>query len=269
MPLKEGHCIFCGRKGNLTKEHIWSDWLGDELRNTDFFTRGFEDNPHKGGAFNKRKSTPLEERKGSIHKQKVRKVCVGCNTTWMSQAVDDAKGIALRLVRGEVPVLNEKDQKALALWIAICAVVLDARLPERCKLTQSQRDEVRTKRAPMDACYISLGRFDYAPPEEIIADRCFLRLYQEGQEEDCISSLAYTIKNLFAHIVIVRGIPNAHKALKPTIPELVQIYPPEQKSMAIENLPLISYECADEISRGLIIAIQNELSKRGFILKRE
>lgn len=75
-------CIFCGKEGNLSKEHLWPDWLskmyiraGDEKHTFGSETYLNKEMVHDG----------VYERPGHLFSLKNRVVCQSCNNGWMSE----------------------------------------------------------------------------------------------------------------------------------------------------------------------------------------
>ncbi|MEM9617079.1 MAG: hypothetical protein AAF936_03880 [Pseudomonadota bacterium] len=263
MPLIKGCCIFCGQKGGLTKEHIWSDFLKSELRDSDFFYRGSTKKTETGGAFNRFRRVETDRRNGPIHKSKVRKVCEKCNNGWMSRAVEVAKPAALRLVRDEPTILSIEDQAKLALWIAICATVLDARDPTKCLMDQSQRLNIMDSLQPAPSSKIFIGRFDCDPNEETIVDRNTLRFLHPFPSGYWIYTLAYVIKNLFVFVGLSGEEFGTAKTFNDNPPHISRIFPPQNEAIEVSALPKINHAMGDDISRGLVMNIKIGLKQRG------
>ena len=159
---KRNFCLFCGSTG-MSKEHIWSDWLSDVLPTTDVHNQNITYSP-----FHLKADVGAERvtKQGSLLQRKIRKVCVRCNTGWMSTIVDKAKPIAMRLIRGELIDLTESDMRHLASWIAICTIVAEFTEPGTIGISQEEINEVYNTQAPPSYWSICIGRYkgkDWAP----------------------------------------------------------------------------------------------------------
>jgi hypothetical protein len=65
-----------------------------------------------------------KRKQGCLTQRKVRKVCEShCNNGWMSRAVEQAKPIATKLIRGERCNFKETDLLKLTTWLAITTVM--------------------------------------------------------------------------------------------------------------------------------------------------
>jgi hypothetical protein len=121
MPRRApGRCIFCGAFG-LTKEHVLPDWLRSIFPRlpTDTHTVGTVDWVHLPTAG----IMPLPSRRlrqGQAGSRKVKVVCKGCNTGWLSVMEESTKPILGSLVQGTAGVLTNTQQRALAAWIYEC-----------------------------------------------------------------------------------------------------------------------------------------------------
>lgn len=113
-------CIFCGTKGNKSKEHLWPEWMheflgaegnGNNVRESDTY----RDTAHKD---NKKL-----ERQGYLFTTKFRVVCRACNNGWMSRLEEEAKPSLIPLVKGKAICLNEVEQNIVAKWIAMKTIV--------------------------------------------------------------------------------------------------------------------------------------------------
>src|SRR5262245_12065211 len=83
-----GRCIFCGKQGDMSKEHIWSDWLDEVIpRGGDHFVTVTSFLDAEGNSL----PDLRQKRQGSVHTKKVRRVCRSCNGGWMSNIVNTAK----------------------------------------------------------------------------------------------------------------------------------------------------------------------------------
>ena len=113
-------CIFCGRKGNKSKEHLWPEWMHEYL-------------PYVGDGNHIRESntfqwkTPVDEKKlkrqGQLFTTKFRVVCSDCNNGWMSRLEEAVKPMFLKMIRGEKVSLHKSDQELLSRWIAVKVII--------------------------------------------------------------------------------------------------------------------------------------------------
>lgn len=111
-------CIFCGVKGNISKEHFWPQWLAAYLSSSTAHISELHEGLAKQPAVLQRRS----ERQGSVVTKKIRAVCTTCNNTWMSAAETKVKPIILRLLGGSGTVTVE-EASSLAYWVALKSIV--------------------------------------------------------------------------------------------------------------------------------------------------
>jgi hypothetical protein len=135
MAQPRGKCVFCGSIKDLTKEHIWSDWL-KQIISRDW---------HRNEAYVANVLSPDEStdqsgqktRQGAVHTKKIRKVCKTCNSGWMSDIVEAAKPTAKSLILGEQISLTRKFQAKLGTWLALSAMMADRATKSDKKLPDS------------------------------------------------------------------------------------------------------------------------------------
>ena len=85
-------CIFCGTEGNLSKEHLWPDWLSKLYLRKDSESHTFGSKSY----LNKKEVRDgTYSRPGHLFSLKNRVVCVTCNNGWMSRVEEETKPILL------------------------------------------------------------------------------------------------------------------------------------------------------------------------------
>jgi hypothetical protein len=141
----------------MTKEHIWSDWLKNELDQPPY-TRQiiFSDFDSPGRAtIEENKSIPSR-----MNQRKVRKVCTNCNNGWMGRIVNGSKPFATTMIRGYETILNEQSQTELAAWIALSTIMAEYTVPShRMAITGDERKYVMDNLAPPTAWTIRIGKY--------------------------------------------------------------------------------------------------------------
>lgn len=117
-----GICIFCGKEGNLSKEHLWPSWLGKM-----YLRKG--DEKHTRGAqtlLNKKLlNDGTYERPGHLFTLKNRVVCQDCNSGWMSEVENETKPLLLNMIGGKEIEITYVDIQKLAFWIALKIVTAE------------------------------------------------------------------------------------------------------------------------------------------------
>lgn len=137
-------CLFCPQPAD-SKEHLWSDWILKELKPTEpiRFTLGktkikWIDNPEV----------------------LIKCVCYKCNNTWMNNIETENKLHMLPMLRGLPITLESLQQKSLARWAILKAMVLEA--ADRQRVPFYGQDERRDLKPPSLAIpvgtYVWVGR---------------------------------------------------------------------------------------------------------------
>jgi hypothetical protein len=90
-------CIFCGATSDITREHIWADWLKEYIaKDIDGYQAATITINQPSVA-----STVREKKiSGDPRSRKAKCVCGSCNNGWMSQLQERAKPLVLSLIEG-------------------------------------------------------------------------------------------------------------------------------------------------------------------------
>lgn len=118
---KQRTCIFCRKKGDISKEHFWPEWLGQYLPKSSN-DRNISELHAAEGKFSKRLQNRTE-RQGNVITKKIRVVCRECNNGWMSALEEKVKPIIVSLLQDHSYKLNKEKINNLALWVAVKAIV--------------------------------------------------------------------------------------------------------------------------------------------------
>jgi hypothetical protein len=156
MSRPQGKCVFCGGTP-LSKEHIWSDWLDKIIpRGSDRFERVVHITDKIGPIL----EVEIKKRQGAVHTKKAYKVCVQCNTTWMSRIVEAAKPSVKLLVTGQRAHLAPDEQQKVASWIALTAMMADSVAKTQHKLPAIDIAHMFNDRCPPARWYIGVGYYE-------------------------------------------------------------------------------------------------------------
>ncbi len=142
-PPRRDQCPFCqqlGPNSKLTDEDIYPEWLLRELR-----SRGAR----------MRRGDELTEK---IYRTTT-SVCGDCNNGWMSTIENDIKELVLDLV-DHTRELNEGEQRRLALWATVKAVLFDARLGEPRTIPHGTSQEVNVRREPSRGVCVWIAAYE-------------------------------------------------------------------------------------------------------------
>ena len=123
-------CIFCGRKGEMTDEHLWPKWVRRTLDESEWGKVV----PHSVHPHDR----PPRGWREPVFNKRLPSVCTPCNTGWMSKVEDAAKGHAEPLVRGEPRVLGLRARHRIATW-AYLKVLLCEHLDKSQRLVPPDR----------------------------------------------------------------------------------------------------------------------------------
>jgi hypothetical protein len=159
-----GKCIFCERQPpdvKITREHIFADWLRQHFRRdaSTSHTHGTIVWPTpiasvQDGVLSTKK---LPGHSGS---RKVRAVCGSCNSTWMSNKIEDAvKPILTSMMRSQPSNIDQKQQKILALWATKITMVGDYLDKQHSVVTQIDRTHFMNNLTPPPGWHVWVASY--------------------------------------------------------------------------------------------------------------
>jgi hypothetical protein len=120
-------CIFCGveasqtPEGALTREHVYSNWTRRFVPRTMTMFRSLRATAHPD-----RTDFVFVKRPGDVRHWQVLCVCAACNNGWMRQQIENrARPIMILLIKGQHVRLSPDQQKIIATWAAMKAMVAE------------------------------------------------------------------------------------------------------------------------------------------------
>ena len=152
-----GMCVFCGRSGPQTKEHVLPAWLKG---------MGLDGAPvsYQAGWLNR---LPRALGAGRPFEVTVRDVCATCNSGWMSRLEAQARRILGPLILGQSAAVEEADLGIVAAWTQKTALVAMLVSPGRDRASgyglppaeYSALYDAREATSPLDASQFWIGRY--------------------------------------------------------------------------------------------------------------
>jgi hypothetical protein len=103
-------CLFCSNTAS-SREHIWSDWILKDL---------------KPATSIRIRIGERTDRWASDAEIKVNCVCSQCNNGWMSDLENENKPCIGQMINDEATILEPPQQKLLARWAILKAMVIEA-----------------------------------------------------------------------------------------------------------------------------------------------
>jgi hypothetical protein len=125
MAKLAGKCVFCGASGNLSKGHIWPDWINKILPPTATHHEQYT------GAFVTFESTvpgPAKTQKikqGHARSRKPRNTCIACNGGWMSRIESSSMPCLTALVTAKAFLFDSEDQRKLSALLCLISMRLE------------------------------------------------------------------------------------------------------------------------------------------------
>lgn len=204
MSKKPVKCIYCGEAG-VTKEHLWGRWS----EKTDYYkniSRPFNDvfNHQVGRKSDKTELTYKKgpaSRNGTARSFQLKIVCKDCNSGWMSDLIDAAKPLLVRLETGDWWNFSEDDCKTLAAWATMFTMTYEFADKQTVIITKAERHDFRLKRIPPSNFIVLVGRCDDTPPEVRYRHRNFNIQIDEKQMKIEGQVTSFNFGKLFLQVV--------------------------------------------------------------------
>ena len=153
MANPPGKCIFCGCQGNLSKEHVFADWLGKYIPRSMTVHQSRVARVHID-----REDVTFHKKTGDPHSQRVRRVCEACNSGWMSKLQEAAKPFLVPLILGHKTTMHRRAQTLVSGWIAMTVMTAEFTQREVIAIPENERARFRTTQKPLDHWRIWIGR---------------------------------------------------------------------------------------------------------------
>jgi hypothetical protein len=120
-----GKCVFCGTSGNLSKGHIWPDWLNKILPPT-----ATHHEQYTGAFFTFEPTVPgpaktQKIKQGHARTRRPRNTCVACNGGWMSRIESSSMPSLTALVTAKACLLDSEDQRKLSALLCLISMRLE------------------------------------------------------------------------------------------------------------------------------------------------
>lgn len=160
MAKPPGKCIFCGG-GNLSKEHIWPNWLKPYIPRNPRPTsaHGMSLGAYGPDGYYSARRTGKLDRPGDIQSQRLRVVCQSCNSGWMSIIQKAAKPILIPFLDGYWPDIPRQHQSTLATWATMFTMVLEVANEGTSAPYQQGRSLFFLTKMPPPNWFIYVGAF--------------------------------------------------------------------------------------------------------------
>ncbi|HZO36728.1 MAG TPA: hypothetical protein VFB41_07625 [Solirubrobacteraceae bacterium] len=151
--LPDDGCIFCGSSPR-TREHLWPDWLRRELAIDESFPHRIEQEEDAIETRDVTFSTPP-------FKQTVKAVCGPCNNGWMSDIEAATKPILEQLIYARGRRLHRAEQRKLATWALLKAIVFDHVHPNELTVAAEHRRYLHEhKQPPVEGVWVRLATYE-------------------------------------------------------------------------------------------------------------
>jgi hypothetical protein len=161
QPRPPGKCIFCNNPGDLTKEHIFPDWLKNVIprkgigsvhfvknRRLDPITRAYL-------AVNRK----LEDN-AEMTNTKKRNVCFKCNNGWMKLIQDNVIPYLSEMILGRNITLNVDEINEVVKWIVMTSITAEFTQSDSVFISSPDRLLLKEQGVPGKHWYIFIGKYN-------------------------------------------------------------------------------------------------------------
>jgi hypothetical protein len=140
-------CVFCGSSKNISREHIFSDWLSQK------FAKGTKGN-------NEVRGDDLSRNwQSSIFQDKIKIVCEKCNNGWMSDIETRASKLLGPLIFEHRPASYSRDEQAIiALWVQKTVLIISKTIGGAFQIPKEFYSQLYNSRiVPLDNMMVHIG----------------------------------------------------------------------------------------------------------------
>ena len=156
-------CIYCGSYDEMTREHIWADWLREYIprdmeRHSGVFVKlepNFSDSTAK-----------RNKREGDFHARRLKIACRSCNSGWMSRLQTKAKPHLVPMLTNRAVSLYRAEQTTLAAWASMFVMTADYLDRDGASITQDERIWFKEHQRPPPNWRIWIGKYEQPPTKE-------------------------------------------------------------------------------------------------------
>ncbi len=198
-------CIFCGRR-NVTKEHIFSQWTHKHMLPRDVGRASSV----VGIAYPDRIEYVRAKMPGQMRDWQIKCVCGGndttCNNGWMRRLDNAADPVMTPLILGQETRLSERDQRIIAAW-----AVLKAMIADHNRVHHTQRKQFRRKHWPPAGWTVWIGHYErktmkeewFSRPFPVVRETVLAKRKNKLTLSTNSNATTQIIKHLFVHVVHV------------------------------------------------------------------
>jgi hypothetical protein len=221
--LKLENCIFCGvpetPDNPITDEHIWSDWLkkiiprGSTRVESRVKASTDPDEPE-------RIVDPETALMGDVHTKQAKVVCARCNNGWMNGIVQEAIPVATNVILKKTINLDIPDQKKLATWLALQAMMADLLAKQPIKLPHADLDYLHNNKGPPPELFIGVGT--YLGPPFIAFNHNTMPSWSEDDFGNRVKILSvHTLTSIIGalYVIVCRSDPNISSSSPSSTPQ--------------------------------------------------
>lgn len=139
-------CIFCGSDKELTREHVFPNWLSA------LFDKKLQ------GINEVRGDNLSRTWQSSLFQDKIKSVCKACNNGWMSDIESDVKSILTKLAfTYNAHTLTSEEQRKLALWAQKTTLVVSKATGGKFDIPHSFYEQLYQHKQPLINILVTMG----------------------------------------------------------------------------------------------------------------
>jgi hypothetical protein len=238
MSQPAGRCAFCSSQRDLTKSHVWPEWLERVLPQTathheQIIGQFYTFTPQMEGPAFSRKT-----KQGHVATRKPRNTCLKCNGGWMRRIEEAVMLIMQPLLAGQPYPLNTFYQRLLASFL--CLICMRVEATSIRAIPSADRDWLMKHFEPPKNWNIWIARYEGA---QLIDQRYTAMQVASSPDvprgiEHCNSQVTtLVIGQLYAHLfssTIWSNFSGYRGA------DLTLIWPPQRFDVEAYNLPVIT-----------------------------
>lgn len=151
-------CIYCGAQKDITREHIFGDWLKSHVRTNSIRTEHLVSRVGPRGGQIVSMGTGRNHNTGAPHRRQLKIACRACNTGWLSDIHEAAKPALMRLLVDDWPRFEAPECLAVSRYVAMVVMNLEFSDPPTARISSGDRLAFKATGQPPENSVILVGR---------------------------------------------------------------------------------------------------------------
>lgn len=249
-------CIYCGSYDQMTREHIWADWLKEYIPRDMERHSGVSATVHSDQS---KSTAKVKRREGDFHVRKLKIACKPCNTGWMSRLQTKAKPHLVPMLIGKNISLYRAEQTMLAAWTTMFVMTADYLDGDMVSIMPEERAWFKDHQRPPADWRIWIGRYERPATKrrwihavlDIVEDEPEFLASGTPQLSHAQTATILLGKQLIIHVMSSPAMPRTVKQwnlLPAAAPAMKQIWPIVRRRVDWPGTGVVSGQAVEDLA---------------------